>query len=208
MARLTNAMKLDVVTKILQKTFKDRFTDIELERALLAEVLRKAHLGKHLEAYEALPKELQQRSVGLTVNYKGTSYYNRRDYFWKNRVTLRLFDIKVSPSIHISNDPSNKDRPTGCDRYTMVSLSDMSKTLRAKIEKHELKFDLLEKDVKKLWSKIMEQLSVCTTVKKLNDLWPEAVQYAPKDGTTALAVVVDREGVNNMIACMAKGDCK
>lgn len=208
MTRLTNAIRLDVCTKILEKTFRDRFTEVELERAELAEELRKAHLGKYLEAYEALPKGLQVRAIGLTINYKGSSYYNRRDYFWKNQVRLSMHEVKQPPRIIIHNDPSNNQRPTACDRYHAIALNDIPKALRVKVEKHELKFELLQDDVKKLWSKIMEQLSVCTTVKKLNNLWPEAVKYAPKESGTALAVVVDREGVNNMIACMAKGDCK
>lgn len=207
MTRLTNAIRLDVATRILHKTFKDRFTEIETERNELALELRKSYLGRYLEAYEKLPKHLQQRSKGIRVNCKGTSYYNRADYYWKNQVRMTIHDVRGIPSMHIGLDPSTKDLPSGCDNYAMIDMAQLKDSLKKRVEKHELKFDLLKDDVKKLHRKITEQLSVCTTVKKLNDLWPEAVTFAPK-GDNPIAVVVDREGVNNMIACMAKGDCK
>lgn len=205
MTRLTNQIRIDVIHKILNKTFEKRLRQIESEESYLAFEARDCWLGDDRDAFLSLNPKLQTSDIHIHVDPK-------RDGKTYDRYGL-VFHPKARISTH-GCTPSGSSlmigysgqEPVGGDRYKQLDKSNMTDEFRMKIIAHIEKVEKLHDDVRKLHSKIAEQLRICTTVKKLNELWPEAVTYVPKQDNP-IAVVIDRDGVNSLISCMKDGDC-
>ena len=209
MSRLTNAIKQDVLKKILDKTFEERLRKIESEESHLAFVVRDWFLGKDKDAYLNMNPKLQTQRTQIQVNPQrlGKSY-DRYDLTFHPKASIQVRNVSANSgsecaSLYIAH---NGQEPVGGDRYLQIVKDSMSEDILKKIVAHIEKNEHLQADIRKLAGKIMVQLRVCTTIKKLNELWPEVVTYVPVQDNP-IAVIVDRKGVNDLIACMKKDDC-
>lgn len=210
MARLTNAIRDEIVKAIVKHTFRVRAADLEREEAPLAFAIRDSYLGEHKEAYLALPGRLQQTSTDITVNLERTGQiYDRFSYHFHPKVHL---NPQYSPNggeysgyRHIAHMTGDKPESEG----GLISLTKGSipEGLRIKLIKHADKFDKFNEDVQKLQSKISTQLRACTTTEKLIKEWPEVTDHIPA-ATNPLTVQIDRHQTNKMIVCMESGTCK
>lgn len=205
MTRLTNAIREEVAQKIIDKTFEQRFRKFEADAAKLAYQLRDEFLGKDKDAYLGLNPKLQVTRNHLQVNLKRDARsYDRWDFYFSPK--CRVSVTSVHPGGARFGMSGTQQEPVGGDRFQMLLIDELTSSMKTKLLKHVEAYEALAADVSKLFSKIMEQLRNCTTVKKLNELWPEAVSYVPAQDNP-IAVIVDRKGVNELIACMKKGTC-
>lgn len=205
MTRLTNALREEVAGKIIKKTFEKRFARTEKAEARMALKIRNAWLGPHKRAYLKMPPDLQVTKNGMQINLnRNGQSYDRFDFGFAPKIGFAIYGV-LPASLKISKH-STKQEPVGGDRWTMLGKEKFDAELWTEIVAHVDLYEELISDVQKLHRKIMDQLRNCTTVKKLNDLWPEAVTYVPAQDNP-IAVIVDREGVNKMISCMKEGDC-
>lgn len=205
MTRLTNAIREEVVGKILNKTFEKRLQKLDSEESYLAFEVRDFWLGKDKDAFLKLDPKLQAFRNTFQVNpMRMGKTYDCYDLRFHPSTSIHVFGC-ASGSASLSTR-SNGEEPVGGDRYSQLGRDSMTDDIRAKIIAHIDKVETLQSDVRKLGNKILEQLRACTTIKRLNDLWPEAVSYVPKQDNP-IAVIVDRDGVNNLISCMKEGDC-
>lgn len=207
MTRLTNALRIETAQKILDKTFEKRYAAHKNLHAKLAIKARDAWLGPDKRAYLKLAPKLQHKrnSIQLNLQRMGKSY-DRHSFFFEPKFRIEVRSCSPSHNMVYVHTSGLSQQPVGGDNYAMLDKNSMPSELWTELVAFVEKEEALAADVRKLCAKIMEQLRGCTTVKKLNELWPEAVTYVPASDNP-LAVIIDRDGVNNLIACMKKGDC-
>jgi hypothetical protein len=209
MSRLTNSIRQDVLKKILDKTFEQRLRKIESEESHLSFVVRDWFLGHDKDAYLALRPKLQVHRTSIEVNpVRMGKTYDRYNLTFHPKAAIQIYNVSANSgsqcvSLHISY---NGQEPVGGERFLTIQKDGMTEDIRNKIIAHIEKFEHLRGDIRKLAGKILAQLQVCTTIKKLNEVWPEVVSYVPVQDNP-IAVIVDRKGVNDLIACMKKDDC-
>jgi hypothetical protein len=208
MARLTNAIRDQIVKAIVKHTFRVRAAWLEREEKSLAIKIRDDYLGVHKKAYLALPSYLQKNAACIRVELRRLGENNDHHVFYYHPT------MSISPSFgcepsrwnHAASMHGPKTEPTGEIPGGLIG-QDLDKKLYEALIKYADKFDQFSDDVDKLTVKINEQLRACTTTEKLVKEWPEVVNHIPA-ATNPLAVQIDRVRTNKMIECMESGTCK
>jgi hypothetical protein len=70
------------------------------------------------------------------------------------------------------------------------------------------KFDKLAEDTKKVWTTVKAALEACTTVKQVEERYPDLVQYLPETAPRTKALAVTNVAVVRVLACGKTGDKK
>ncbi len=205
MARLTNAIRNEIVNTLVKATFKLRSEVLEREESKLAFEVRDAYLGEFKAAYLALPPYLQEDASYMNVQLSRLGQEHDH-YFFQFHAKASLIPYYGEQMRWNSGCNMTGNGTEPCGKPQCVDKGTFDKALHAKLCKHADKWETFEEDTKKLSIKVSEQLKACTTTEKLLKAWPEVATYIPA-AMNPLTVQIDRKQTNKMIACMEMGTC-
>lgn len=206
MARLTNAIRNEIVNTLVKATFKLRAEVLEREEEKLAFEIRDAYLGEFKGQYLSLPSYLQEEASFMNVQLSRLGQEHDH-HFYQFHPKARLDPYYGEQMRWHSGCNMVADGCEPCGKPQCIEKETFTKELHTKLCKHADKWEQFEEDVKKLSIKVSEQLKACTTTEKLLKQWPEVALYIPA-AMNPLTVQIDRTQTNKMIACMEIGTCK
>lgn len=206
--RLTKAIIRNLTENLIDDVMKERHEALIAEEKALGDKVYHHFVGQYLDTINTLPSGYFARLDQIKMVIRGTKnkenlqYGRVQTYFSEGSWKVRIFTnwgqhwFSLSKAVRVPH------------AYATGGF-ELKAGTRLNKEAYELaaKWTTLYEDVSSLLKAVAGATTSCTTVKKLQENYPELAEFLPEQEKQAQGLAVSPARVKKLISCTKEGSC-